>query len=100
MSEAAVPQTQGEVMLTYVHNTPCITYETRSQVADWTGMQKDLEECLVCYEFQPANPNLRASLECKGITFKWSDLQKERVGPMPRRKNFLTVLINSMTWSK
>ncbi len=79
-------------MLTHAHDAPCAghhgaksTYETFKQVAYWPGMQQDVAEyvkgCLVCCQFQPANPNHRAPLQRKGMTFPWSDLQIDWVGP-------------------
>ncbi len=66
-------------------------------------MQQDVAEyvkgCLVCCQFQPANPNHRAPLQRKGMTFPWSDLQIDWVGPLPRstrgNKYFLTMICNS-----
>ncbi len=70
-----VPHGQRGMMLTHAHDAPCAghhgakaTYETLKQVAYWPGMQQDVAEyvkgCLVCCQFQPANPNHRA--HCKG----------------------------------
>ncbi len=100
-------------MLTHAHDAPCAghhgvkaTYETLKQVAYWPGMQQDVAEyvkgCLVCCQFQPANPNHRAPLQRKGMTFPWSDLQIDWVGPLPRstRGNnyFLTVVCEFTKW--
>lgn len=81
-----VPQCQRGVMLLYAHDAPCAghhgtraTYETLKQVAYWPGMQQDMTEyvkgCLVCCQFQTANPNHRPPLQNRGVTFSWSDLQ-------------------------
>ncbi len=90
-----VPHGQRGMMLTHAHDAPCAghhgdkaTYETLKQVAYWPGMQQDVAEyvkvCLVCCQFQPANPNHRAPLQKKGMTFPWLDLQIVWVGPLPR----------------
>ncbi len=63
-----VPHGQKGMMLTHAHDAPCAghhdikaTYETLKQVAYWPGMQQDVAEyvkgCLVCCQFQLANPN-------------------------------------------
>ncbi len=53
-------------------------------------------------QFQPANPNHRAPLQRKGMTFPWSDLQIDWVGPLPRstrgNKYFLTVICEFTKW--
>ncbi len=80
--------------------------KTLKQVAYWPGMQQDVAEyvkgCLVCCQFQPANPNHRAPLQRKGMTFPWSDLQIDWVGPLPRstrgNKYFLTVICEFTKW--
>ncbi len=108
-----VPHGQRGMMLTHAHDAPCAghhgvkaTYETLKQVAYWPGMQQDVAEyvkgCLVCCQFQPANPNHRAPLQRKGMTFPWSDLQIDWVGPLPRstrgNKYFLTVICEFTKW--
>ena len=108
-----VPQCQRGVMLTHSHDAPCAghhgakaTYETLRQVAYWPVMQQDVAEyvkgCLVCCQFQPANPNHRAPLQRKGMSFPWSDLQIDWVGPLPRstrgNKYFLTVVCEFTKW--
>ncbi len=108
-----VPHGQRGIMLTHAHDAPCAghhgvkaTYETLKQVAYWPGLQQDLAEyvkgCLVCCQFQPANPNHRAPLQRKGMTFPWSDLQIDWVGPLPRstrgNKYFLTVVCVITKW--
>ncbi|XP_067224466.1 protein NYNRIN-like [Chanodichthys erythropterus] len=108
-----VPQGQRGMMLTHAHDAPCAghhgakaTYETLKQVAYWPGMQQNVTEylkgCLVCCQFQPANPNHRAPLQRKGMTFPWSDLQIDWVGPLPRstrgNKYFLTVVCEFTKW--
>ncbi len=65
-----VPHGQRGIMLTHTHNAPCAghhgvkaTYEKLKQVAYWPDMQQDVAEyvkgCLMCCQFQPANPNHR-----------------------------------------
>ncbi len=108
-----VPHSQRGMMLTHAHDAPCAghhgakaTYETLKQIAYWPGMQQDVAEyvkgCLVCCQFQPANPNHRAPLQRKGMTFPWSDLQIDWVGPLPRstrgNKYFLTVVCEFTKW--
>ncbi len=100
-------------MLTHAYDAPCTghhgvkaTYETLKQVAYWPSMQQDVAEyvkgCLVCCQFQPANPNHRTPLQRKGMTFPWSDLQIDWVGPLPRstqgNKYFLTVVCEFTKW--
>ncbi len=71
-----LPHGQRGMMLTDAHDSPCAghhvvkaTYETLKQVAYWPGMQQDVAEyvkgCLLCCQFQPANPNHRAPLQKK-----------------------------------
>ncbi len=90
-------QGQRGIMLTHVHDAPCAghygakaTYETLKQVTYWPGMQQDVAECvkgcLVFCQFQLANTNHRAPLQMKGMTFPWSDLQIDWVGPLPWSK--------------
>ncbi len=108
-----VPHGQRGMMLTHAHDAPCAghhgakaTYETLRQVAYWPGMQQDVAEyvkgCLVCCQFQPANPNHRAPLQRKGMIFPWSDLQIDWVGPLPRstrgNKYFLTMVCEFTKW--
>ncbi|RXN36126.1 NYNRIN-like protein [Labeo rohita] len=108
-----VPQGQRGVWLMNAHDAACAghhgtraTYETLKQVAYWPGMQQDVAEyvkgCLVCCQFQPANPNHRAPLQRRGVTFPWSDLQIDWVGPLPRstrgNKYFLTVVCQFTKW--
>ncbi len=104
---------QRGMMLTHAHDAPCAghhgvkaTYETLKQVAYWPGMQQDVAEyikgCLECCQFQLANPNHRAPLEKKGMTFPWSDLQIDWVGPLPGstrgNKYFLTLVCEFTKW--
>ncbi|KAI5606934.1 hypothetical protein C0J50_7488 [Silurus asotus] len=108
-----VPQCQRGVMLMYAHDAPCAghrgtraTYETLKQVVYWPGMQQDVteyvKECLRCCQFQLANPNYRAPLQRRGVTFPWSDLQIDWVGPLPRstrgNKYFITVMCQFTKW--
>ncbi|KAI5625016.1 hypothetical protein C0J50_15427, partial [Silurus asotus] len=86
------------------HHGTRATYETLKQVAYWPGMQQNVTEyvkgCLMCCQFQPANPNYRAPLQRRGVTFLWSDLQIDWVGPLPRstrgNKYFITVVLTQM----
>ncbi len=108
-----VPHGQRGIMLTHAQDAPCAghhgvkaTYETLKQVAYWPGMQQDVAEyvkgCLVCCQFQPENPNHRAPLQRKGMTFPWLDLQIDWVGPLPGstrgNKYFLTVVCEFTKW--
>ncbi|RXN14959.1 NYNRIN-like protein [Labeo rohita] len=110
-----VPQGQRGVWLMNAHDAACAghhgtsaTYETLKQVAYWPGMQQDVAEyvkgCLVCCQFQPAHPNHRAPLQRRGVTFPWSDLQIDWVGPLPRstrgNKYFLTVVCQFTKWGE
>ncbi len=69
-------------------------------------MQQDVAEyfkcCLVYCQLQLANPNLQAPLQRKGITFSWSDLQIDWVGPLPRstqdNRYFLTTVCEFAKW--
>ncbi|XP_067296106.1 uncharacterized protein [Pseudorasbora parva] len=108
-----VPRSQRGVMLMYAHNTPCAghhgtraTYDTLKQVAYGPGTHQDaaeyVREWLVRCQFQPANPNHRAPLQHRGITFPWPNLQIDRVEPLPRstkgKKYFLTVVCQFTKW--
>ncbi|XDV36008.1 hypothetical protein PO909_005862 [Leuciscus waleckii] len=108
-----VPQCQRGEMINHAHNAPYAghhgtkaTYETLRQVAYWPGMQQDVaeyvRECLVCCQFHPTNLTHRAPLQRRGITFPWSDLQIDWVGPLPRssrgNKYFLTVVCQFTKW--
>lgn len=108
-----VPHGQRGIMLMHAHDAPCAghhgtraTYDTLKQVAYWPGMQQDVAEyvkgCLVCCQFQPANPTHRAPLQRRGVTFPWSDLQIDWVGPLTRstrgNKYFLTVVCQFTKW--
>lgn len=82
------------------------TYKALSLLAYWPDMQQDVAEYvkgfLVCCQFQTANPNHRAHLQRKGITFPWSDLKIDWKGPLLRssrgKKYFLTVLCKFIKW--
>ncbi|CAJ1057626.1 hypothetical protein LDENG_00238730%2C partial [Xyrichtys novacula] len=108
-----VPHSHRGVMLTYAHDTPCAghrgnkaTLHALQQVAYWPHMQKDVADyikgCLVCCQFQPANPLHRAPLQRRGISFPWSDLQIDWVGPLTKsargNKYFLTVVCAFTKW--
>ncbi|KAL6487878.1 hypothetical protein MHYP_G00045040 [Metynnis hypsauchen] len=82
------------------------TYHALQQVAYWPHMKKDVADyirgCLVCCQFQPANPLHRAPLQKRGLAFPWSDLQLDWVGPLTRtvrgNKYFLTVTCAFTKW--
>ncbi|KAI4880855.1 hypothetical protein NFI96_005789 [Prochilodus magdalenae] len=69
-------------------------------------MRKDVTDyikgCLICCQFQPSNPLHRTPLQKRGITFAWSDLQLDWVGPLTRtvsgNKYFLTVTCAFTKW--
>ncbi len=108
-----VPHGQRGMMLTHAHDASCAghhgvkaTYETLKQVAYWPGMQQDVAEyfkgCLVCCQFQLANPNHRAHLQRKR-----NDLPMvgppNRLGRTPATVNtgnkyFLTVVCQYTKW--
>ncbi|XDV17752.1 hypothetical protein PO909_023571 [Leuciscus waleckii] len=108
-----VPRCQRGAMLMHAHNAVYAghhgtraTYETLRQVAYWPCMQQDVaeyvRECLVCCQFHPTNLTHRAPLQRRGITFPWSDLQIDWVGPLPRssrgNRYFLTVVCQFTKW--
>ncbi len=98
-----VPHGQRGMMLPQAHNAQDATVSRPpmllKQVAYWPGMQQDEVEyvkgSLVCCQLQQANPNLRAPLQRKRMTFPSSDLQIDFLGPVPRstrgNKYFLTM---------
>ncbi|KAF7643479.1 hypothetical protein LDENG_00238730, partial [Lucifuga dentata] len=107
------PQRQRGGMLIYAHDSPCAghrgikaTCTALREVAYWPHMQKDVAEyikgCLVCCQFQPTNPTHRAPLQRRGISFPWSDLQIDWVGPLTKstrgNKYFLTVTCAFTKW--
>ncbi|KAG1941678.1 retrotransposable element [Pimephales promelas] len=113
MPRLVVPQSLRGEMLRFAHDAPCAghhgvraTYKTLKQVAYWPCMQKHvaeyIKECLICCQFQPANPHHRAPLQRRKVTFPWSDLQIDWVGPLPRstrgNKYFLTVVCQFTKW--
>ncbi|KAI4882523.1 hypothetical protein NFI96_001153 [Prochilodus magdalenae] len=108
-----VPQCLRGVMLTHAHDSPTAghkrvkaTLHALREVAYWPHMKKDVTDyikgCLICCQFQPANPLHRAPLQKRGITFPWSDLQLDWVGPLTRtvrgNKYFLTVTCAFTKW--
>lgn len=108
-----VPRKQRGVMLVHAHDLPSAghkgakaTYNALKQVAFWPGMRKDVADyikgCLVCCQFQPAKPLHRAPLQKRGISFPWSDLQIDWVGPLTKstrgNKYFLTVTCAFTKW--
>ena len=108
-----VPRNHRGVMLMYAHDSPCAghrgvkaTLNALKQVAYWPHMRKDVADyikgCLVCCQFQPSNPLHRAPLQRRGISFPWSNLQIDWVGPLTRsargNKYFLTVTCAFTKW--
>ena len=102
-----IPRDQRGMFMTLAHDLPCAghrgtkaTHDELSQVAYWPGMHQDINAyingCLVCAQFQPANPIHRAPLQNKGITFPWSHIQIDWVGPLRKTSRgncyFLTIV--------
>ncbi|KAJ8375526.1 hypothetical protein SKAU_G00061060 [Synaphobranchus kaupii] len=99
-----VPTDHRRVMLLHAHDTPCgghrgirATYRTLQPVVYWPSMIKDVMEyvkgCLVCCQFQPSRPLNRAPLQKRGISFPWSNLQTDWVGPVPKSSRGNTYLL-------
>ncbi|MBN3318013.1 NYNRI protein, partial [Atractosteus spatula] len=108
-----VPRCHRGVMIQHAHDEPCgghrgikATYDTIQQVAFWPHMGQDIaayvKGCLTCSQFQPSRPLHRAPLQKKGMTFPWSNLQMDWVGPLVRssrgNKYFLTVTCAFTKW--
>lgn len=101
------------VMLAHAHDSavgghrgPQPTLETLRQVAYWPSMSRDVKAyfkgCLVCCQFQPSRPLGRAPLQKRGVTFPWSHLQVDWVGPVSRssrgNKYLLTITCAFTKW--
>uniref|UniRef100_A0A1A8CCG2 Gypsy retrotransposon integrase-like protein 1 n=1 Tax=Nothobranchius kadleci TaxID=1051664 RepID=A0A1A8CCG2_NOTKA len=108
-----VPLDHRGVMLAYAHDTPVgghrgakATLASLTEVAYWPSMSKDVHSyvqgCLICAQFQPSQPLARAPLQRRGITFPWSHLQIDWVGPVPKsargNKYMLTVTCSFTKW--
>ena len=108
-----VPTDHRGVMLSHAHDLPVgghrgykATLETIRQVAYWPRMAHDVQAyvrgCLVCSQFQPSNPLDRAPLQKRGVTFPWSHLQIDWVGPVPKssrgNKYLLTITCAFTKW--
>lgn len=89
------PRSLMGVMLMHAHESPCVghkgtkaTCKELQQVAYWPHMEKDVADyvrgCLVCYQFQPSNPLHGVPLQCRGVSFPWSDPQIDWVGPLSK----------------
>lgn len=92
-------------MLLHAHDEPCgghrgvkATHETLRQLAYWPQMKQDIaayiQGCLVCCQFQPANPPHRAPLQKAGITFPWSNIQMDWIGPVVKSSRGNKYLLN------
>ena len=101
------------VILAHAHDSPVgghrsykATLKTLQQVAYWPSMARDtqlyVQGCLVCCQFQPSRPLNRAPLQGRGITFPWSHLQMDWIGPVPKssrgNKYLLTVTCSFTKW--
>ncbi len=108
-----VPTDHRGIMLTHAHDSPVgghrgfkATLQTLQQVAYWPMMAHDtkvyVQGCLVCCQFQPSRPLNRAPLQRKGVTFPWSHLQVDWIGPVPKssrgNKYLLTVTCSFTKW--
>ncbi|MBN3305975.1 NYNRI protein, partial [Amia calva] len=88
-----VPTPHRGVMIQHTHDEPSgghqgskATHDALRQVAYWPHMRRDVSNyvkgCLICCQFQPSRPLHRAPLQRKGMTFPWSNLQVDWVGPV------------------
>ena len=108
-----IPQRHRGVMLGFAHDAPTAghrgvkaTMDELSQVAYWPKMVDDVVDyvkgCLICCQFQPSHPGHRAPLQRRGVSFPWSDLQIDWVGPLTRssrgNKYFLAVTCAFTKW--
>ncbi|XP_076852167.1 protein NYNRIN-like [Brachyhypopomus gauderio] len=108
-----VPTDHRGVMIQHAHDAPCgghrsakATCRTLREVVYWPFMARDVDEyvksCLICCQFQPTRPLHRAPLQKRGITFPWSNLQVDWVGPVPKssrgNKYLLTVTCAFTKW--
>ena len=90
-----VPRALRGVFLVHAHDAAAAghrgvsaTLQYLQQVAYWPRMQDDVKDyvkgCLVCCQFQPSRALHRAPLQRQGISFPWSHLQIDWVGPLPK----------------
>ena len=108
-----VPTDHKGVMLAHAHDSPTgghrgykATLQTLQQVSFWPSMARDAQAyvkgCLTCCQFQPSRPLDRAPLQSRGITFPWSHLQIDWIGPVPKssrgNKYLLTVTCAFTKW--
>lgn len=108
-----VPTDHRGILLAHAHDAPTgghrglkATLHTLQQVAYWPNMAKDTEAylrgCLICSQFQPSRPLNRAPLQQRGVTFPWSNLQIDWIGPVPKssrgNKYLLTVTCAFTKW--
>ena len=108
-----IPQRHRGVMLSFAHDAPTAghrgvktTMDELTQVAYWPKMKEDVVDyvkgCLICCQFQPSHPGHRAPLQKRGISFPWSDLQIDWVGPLTRssrgNKYFLAITCAFTKW--
>jgi hypothetical protein len=108
-----VPKRQRGIMIAHAHDEPYgghrgikATCETLGQVAYWSHMEQDVAQyvrgCLVCCQFQPSKPLHRAPLQHKGVSYPWSLIQIDWVGPVVRsargNKYLLTVTCAFTKW--
>lgn len=108
-----VPTDHRGVILQYAHDSPCgghrstnATFSTLQSVVYWPFMITDVTEyvkgCLTCCQFRPAQPLNRAPLQRRGISFPWSNLQIDWIGPVPKssrgNKYLLTVTCAFTKW--
>lgn len=108
-----VPTDHRGVMLAHAHDSPIgghrgfkATLETLQQVAYWPTMASDtklyVQGCLVCCQFQPSRQLNRAPLQKRGVTFPWSHLQVDWIGPVPKssrgNRYLLTVTCSFTKW--
>ena len=108
-----IPQRHRGVMLSFAHDAPTAghrgvkaTMDELTQVAYWPKMMEDVVDyvkgCLICCQFQPSHPGHRAPLQRRGVSFPWSDIQIDWVGPLTRssrgNKYFLAVTCAFTKW--
>ena len=100
-------------MLSHAHDSPVgghrgykATLSTLQQVGYWPSMASDTQSyvrgCLTCCQFQPSHPLNRAPLQGRGVSFPWSHLQIDWIGPVPKssrgNKYLLTVTCAFTKW--
>ena len=90
-----VPTNHRGVMLAHAHDSPIgghrgykATLCSLQQVGFWPSMAQDTQSyvrgCLTCCQFQPSRPLNRAPLQGRGVSFPWSHLQIDWIGPVPK----------------